>query len=83
VSSIQRTKSEVAGIIEQFLDGTSGKWDWDDFCSLSIIDPYLDSVRIQCSELNLTCPPTEKGYYCSQAGFEIMREFVAKLRAVK
>ena len=83
VGSIQRTQSEVAGIIDKFLDGTSAKWDWDDFCSLSITDPYLDSVRIQCSELSLTCPPTEKGHYCSQAGFEIMRELVSKLRPAK
>lgn len=83
MGTIQRTKPEVAGIIEKFLDGTGGEWDWDDFCSLSITDPYLDSVRIQCSELSLTCPPTEKGHYCSQAGFEIMRQLAAKLRAEK
>jgi hypothetical protein len=83
VGSIQRTKPEVADIIEKFLDGTSGKWDWDDFCSLSIADSYLDSVRIQCSELNLICPHTEKGHYCCQDGLEIMRELVARLRAAK
>jgi hypothetical protein len=83
VGSIERTKSEVVAIIDKFLDGTSAKWDWDDFCSLSITDPYLDSVRIQCSELNSTCPPTEKGHYCSQAGFENMHKLVAKLRAAK
>jgi hypothetical protein len=83
VDSVQRTKTEVAGIIERFLDGTGGKWDWDDFCYFSIGDSYLDSVRIQCSELSLTCPPTEKGHYCSQAGFEIMRELVSKLRPAK
>jgi hypothetical protein len=33
VGSIQRTKSEVADYIEQFLNGTGGKWDWDDFTS--------------------------------------------------
>jgi hypothetical protein len=76
-----RTKSEVASIIEQFLDGTCGEWDWDDFCSFSIADPYLDSVRIRCAELDVAYPPTEKGHYCSRAGFEVMRELVAELRA--
>jgi len=80
---IQRTKSEVASIIEQFLDGTGGKWDWDDFCSLSIADHYLDSVRIRCAELDLAYPPTEKGHYCGRTGFEVMRELVAELRASK
>jgi hypothetical protein len=83
VRSIQRTKPEVAGIIEQFLDGTGGEWDWDDFCSFSIADSYLDSVRIRCTELCLTYPPTEKGHYCSEAGLEIMRELAAELRVAK
>ena len=73
MSSVQRTKLEVADIIERFLNGTGGEWDWDDFTSSGITDPYLDSVRIQCAELNLTCPPTAKGHYCSEAGFETMR----------
>jgi hypothetical protein len=83
LGSIERTKAEVAGTIEKFLDGTGGRWDWDDFCCLTISDPYLDSVRIQCSQLSLTCPPSEKGHYCSQVGFEIMQELASKLRAAK
>jgi hypothetical protein len=81
--SIQRTKPEVAGIIEKFLDGTGGKSDWDDFCSNRVDDPYLDSVRDQCLELRLTHRPEEKGHYCNQAGVEIMRKLVATLRAAK
>jgi hypothetical protein len=83
VRSVHRTKPEVASIIEQFLNGTGGKWDWDDFCSISVADPYLDSVRMRCLELPLTYPPEEKGHYCSQAGVEIMRELVAALQAAK
>jgi hypothetical protein len=71
VRSVQRTKPEVASIIEEFLNGTGSKWDWDDFCSNSVTDPYLDSVSIQCRELHLTFPPEEKGHYCGQAGIEI------------
>jgi hypothetical protein len=70
MDSIQRTKFEVAAILERFLNGTYGDWDWDDFCSFSIDDHRLDSIRIRCSELCLAYPPTEKGHYCSQAGFE-------------
>ncbi len=83
VSNVQRTKLEVADIIERFLNGTGGEWDWDDFTSFGITDAYLDSVRIQCAELNLTYPPTTKGHYCSEAGLEIMRGLVATLRASK
>jgi hypothetical protein len=83
MTKVERTKLEVACIIEQFLDGTGGKWDWDDFCSLGIRDPYLDSVRGQCIELNRTHPPTKTGHYCSEAGFEIMRGLVTTLRTLK
>jgi hypothetical protein len=83
VTKVERTKLEVASIIEQFLDGTGGKWDWDDFCSHGISDPYLDSVRVECMELNETHPPTKKGHYCSDVGFEVMRGLVATLRASK
>jgi hypothetical protein len=81
VGSIQRTRIEVASIIEAFLNGTDCKWEWDDFCSVTIADPELDSVRRQCRELWLTYPPQEKGNYCSQAGFQVLRELTAKLRA--
>jgi len=83
MEGIQRTKSEVAGIIEMFLDGTGGKWDWDEFCSCRISDPYLDSIRIQCDGLSLSHPPTEKGHYCNETGRNILRELVVRLRAEK
>jgi hypothetical protein len=77
---VQRSRAEVADIIEQFLDGTGGKWDWDDFCSFGIADPYLDSLRIQCCELQSTLPAETPGHYCNQAGFQVMRNLVAELR---
>ena len=41
----------MAVIIEQFLDGTGGRWDWDDFVSLRIEDPELDAIRLRCARL--------------------------------
>ncbi len=43
-----RTREEVAQCIEAFLEGRDGEWDWDDFTSVKIKDPYLDRVRLQC-----------------------------------
>lgn len=40
-----RTPAEVAGFIRDFLDGTGGDWDWDEFESVPISDPSLDSIR--------------------------------------
>jgi hypothetical protein len=80
MGDVQRTRLEVAEIIERFLDGTGGCWDWDDFCSHKITDPELESVRDRCSRLDIFYPPVEKGHYCGEAGFEIMRQLVVKLR---
>jgi hypothetical protein len=80
MSGLQRTKLEVAEIIERFLDGTCGPWDWDDFCSHEISDPELESVRNRCSGLDTCYPPAQKGHYCGEVGLEIMRHLVIKLR---
>ena len=75
-----RTPEEIATIIDQFLDGTCGKWDWDDLCSIKIEDPDLDQVRVLCSSTCFVYPPTEKGFYCSSQGREYLRELSRKLR---
>jgi len=43
------TPEEVADIIEKFLDGSGGEWDWDDFTSITIKDAYLDGIRCKCA----------------------------------
>jgi hypothetical protein len=81
--SIERTNLEVATIIEQFINGTGGRWDWDDFCSNLITDPDLDSIRNRCDGLASEFPPDEKGHYCSQHGIKVMREIGNDLRRPK
>jgi hypothetical protein len=80
VGSITRTPEEIATIIDRFLDGTGGNWDWDDLCSIKIEDPDLDHVRVLCSSACSVYPPTEKGHYCSPQGREYLRELARRLR---
>lgn len=80
MTGITRTREEIATIIERFLDGTGGKWDWDDLCSVKIEDPDLDHVRVLCSSTCITYPPTEKGHYCSSQGREYLRGLAQRLR---
>ena len=40
-----RTPEDVAGFIQDFVDGTGGAWDWDEFESVPITDPRLDAIR--------------------------------------
>ena len=62
----QLTSIEVAAIIGRFLDGTGGRWEWDDFTSISILDPVLDGVRRTCGELPDRYPPPSPGHYCGE-----------------
>lgn len=54
-----RTPAEVAGFIRDFLDGTGGDWDWDDFTSVPIADAELESLRREADKIAL--PLTEQG----------------------
>jgi len=78
---VTRTSAEVADIIERFLDGTGGTWEWDDFCSLTIENRDMEAIRLKCRELSFTHPPLVKGHYCNDEGFLLLRETVKSLRS--
>jgi hypothetical protein len=78
----QLTSTEVAAIIRRFLDGTGGKWEWDDFTSISILDPVLDGVRRTCAELPDRYPPVRAGHHCGDEGFQILHALVRDLSVV-
>lgn len=59
--------------IRNFLDGTGGDWDWDDFISLPLGYPGLEEVQRFCNELSETHPPGSNGGYCSEGGFRELR----------
>jgi hypothetical protein len=42
------TREEVEKSIEDFVNGSGGPWDWDDFISCRIADEELEEIRIKC-----------------------------------
>jgi hypothetical protein len=44
--SVHLTRADVVKIIRDFLDGTGGAHDWDDFLSLKLDDPELEKIRL-------------------------------------
>lgn len=48
---VQRTADEVARYIRDFIGGTGGDWDWDDFESIPIANAALDSIRERASRI--------------------------------
>lgn len=77
---VHLTADQVADTIERFIEHRDGRWDWDDFISISIKDPELDAIRLRCCDLPEEFPAN--GTYCSSEGVAVMRELVTQLRGV-
>lgn len=44
---------EVESYLRNFLEGTGGDWDWDDFTSIPITDERLESFRMEAAVVPL------------------------------
>jgi hypothetical protein len=81
---MRRSQAEAAAILRAFLAGAGSAYDWDDFISIRISDPHLDAVRERCAGLPEEFPTESAQEYCSEAGLDVIREYVAELeRAVE
>jgi len=78
--AITRTANDVSEIIEEFVAGTGHERAWDDFLSLSIEDPELDAIRLQCNQIDSAYPPDRPGRFCNDAGAERLRGIALRLR---
>jgi len=74
------TREDVANEIEKFLKAGGGPFDWDDFCTLTIVDPELDSIRQRCAQLDEEFPPGRSGGYCNEQGIEVLKGYLEYLR---
>ena len=77
---LERTPPEVAQYIDDFINESGDEWDWDDFTTVPIRDPILDSIRQRCSEIADDNPPIQDGEWCSPAGREELRQILDELR---
>ena len=77
---MKMTREEVAKTIEDFVNGTGGKWDWDDFISIRLQDAELDEVRKKCFSVRDEFPPSDDRQYCSEAGMQVLRDLAVTLR---
>ena len=56
---VRRTAEEVAQYLSEFLNDSGGEFDWDDFTSIPLSDPDLESIRQRAASLEL--PVTDEG----------------------
>src|SRR5215471_7668312 len=84
-SRVKRRKlnaGEVAHILEDFLEGSGGPWDWDDFTSgKSLDDLELEAIRKRCATLWAEFPSDNPRHYCSEQGRTVIRDYITQLRA--
>lgn len=73
-------KDELANLIEAFLNGTCGEWDWDDFISVKQSDPEIEEIRLRCANLPWEFPSARPDEYCSDKGTVVLKDYVQRLR---
>ena len=74
------TKEEVAKTIENFVNGSCGPWDWDDFISVQIANEELEAFRIACLRTQSEYPggPNQS---CNEEGLEVLRSVAKQIRS--
>jgi hypothetical protein len=72
---------EVYKIIESFIDGSIGDWDWSDFLETPIEDPYLNEIRKKCDNLSVEYPSNNPNEYCNEEGLKILKQFLSDLKS--
>ena len=75
--------SELADIIERFINGKGSDWEWDDFISVPIKDPELEKIRIRCLNLDKEFPAKRSGEYTSESGLKVLQEYAKRLRQME
>ncbi len=76
----EEQRAYVIETIRDFLDGTGGKWAWDDFISLPTGYPDLEAVQRFCLTVsNEHPPPAGQGGWCNAEGFRELRRKLEEL----
>jgi hypothetical protein len=74
-------RSEVIRYLEDFLSGSGGAHDWDDFTTGAVYkDKELDAIALIAAKLPDIYPPTRLDQYCSEEGIEFLRRVLHYLK---
>ena len=72
----------MAKILEDFLEGTGGDWDWEGFTDGGALsDNLLEEIRVRSINLPREFPPTARNEYTNADGRQILRNYIAQLRS--
>lgn len=71
---------DSAAIIESFLSGSCGDYDWDDFLTIPSPDPLIQAVKNYCADSHFHYPPSMDGHWCSETGALKLTQLSVHLR---
>ncbi len=74
------TKLELAQLLESFIDGTCGRWDWDDFTSIRQKDAEMEKLRLELSSFDEKYPRRVETEFCNSEGRDEMLRIAKLLR---
>jgi len=75
------TREQVTKILEDFLDGTGGDWDWEAFTEGGVLsDSRLEEIRLRSLGLPTEFPPATRHEYANAKGRQVLRDYILELR---
>ena len=77
----ERTPERVAMLIDRFVSGEVGPFEWSEFLSIPATDPLIEEVREECASIRERFPANERGKYCSAEGITQLHEIASRLRS--
>jgi len=77
------TPGEAADLIDRFVEGRTGRWEWDDFVGVRYVDPLLEKARLECVLVHDRFPSNDPHRYCSKEGIEVLRGIASQLRQTR
>lgn len=71
---------DAAELIESFVNGTCGAYDWDDFLNGSKKDTRLQDIREECERVETDHPAGTEHEWCNDEGALALLAIAARLR---
>jgi|SRR5688500_17542922 len=74
-----RSRTEVAAILQEIVDGTYDEIAWNQFIRYRIQDAALDQIRLRCVALEHEYPAQVSERLLSEAGVDVLRSIITDL----
>ena len=71
---------DAAKVIENFVDGSCGPYEWDDFLNGSKNDTDLQKIREECERIGIDYPARSDHEWCNDDGGRALLAIAGRIR---